>query len=86
MSNTAGAKPLIQWPFLVDLKPGDLLIADAGFPCIPKEAILIIRSDEHGLWVHCCGPDGDEPNSEHYLDGQLNETGEVIGFQLWKKL
>jgi hypothetical protein len=52
---------------------GDVLEADGGFTCIPLGATLVVSSDEGGFFVPCqCG--------KHYLEGQMAEDGELIGF------
>lgn len=77
---TSDAMALRPFPKLVDIKPGDILEADAGFPCIPNGARLVVQGDGHGLFIHCCGPDDEQdPMCHHYLDGQENEDGECIG-------
>lgn len=56
---------------LSDLKAGDTIIADDGFTCMhagPKR----VQSDDAGLYVKC-------REGRHYLDGQENEAGELVG-------
>lgn len=65
----------MQYPKLKDLKAGDVLIADGGFTCMEKGKEFEVKGDTAGLFVDC-----DE--GEHYLVGQLNSAGDVVGFQL----
>ena len=58
-----------------EVHEGTKLKADGGFSCIRPDAILTVGKDREGLFVDCdFGP--------HYLDGQLDETDEYIGFYL----
>lgn len=41
--------------FVSDVKVGDKLVADGGFPCIEKGAILEVKSDDDGLYIECKG-------------------------------
>ncbi len=52
---------------MADLKAGDVLIADAGFSCIP-EGEVIVNGDEAGLYFECA-------EGRHRLDGQEDEPG-----------
>lgn len=67
---------------LGQLKAGDTLEADDGFPCIDPHAVLTVEKDEHGLFVECRGPEPRDANRcHHYLDGQLDgKTDALIGF------
>ncbi|ADJ22995.1 hypothetical protein Hden_1182 [Hyphomicrobium denitrificans ATCC 51888] len=54
------------------VKPGDTLIADDGFSCLDPDQRVTVHSDDCGLFVPCrCG--------QHYLDGQLNAVGDLVG-------
>lgn len=57
---------------------GAVLTADDGFTCIASGVQRRVQSSAAGaLFVPCgCG--------RHYLDGQLNEAGEYVGFSLAK--
>ena len=61
---------------LADLKPGDVLIADAGFTCLRwKEHCTVLRGEDGEMFVPC-------EEGVHYLGSQTNEAGEVLGFTL----
>lgn len=80
--------------YLKDVKPGDILVADGGFTCIHEgrecEVQQADRTDCNPLFVWCCGerPDFRSGNNEgssgytdhHFLDGQEDEHGRLIGF------
>lgn len=69
---------------LSDIRPGTKLRADEAFTCLPHGHMCEVHEDEHGLYVHCCGPEGAHTNyaDKHFLDGQLNDDGEIVGFEL----
>lgn len=49
---------------LSEVKKGDVLVADGGFPCMeagPHE----IHEDENGVYINC-------RSGHHYLDGQVS--------------
>lgn len=71
-----------DFPALAEIKAGDKLVADGGFPCLAEGEICDVQQDEDGLYVICEGPDGEEPGTHHYLDGQEGENGECVG--LWR--
>lgn len=76
-------QPVSQSLKLADLRPGDTLIADEAFSCIdPGRACLVHSDDRMGLFVHCCGPEHQRSDyhDKHFLDGQLNDDGEIVGF------
>jgi len=54
-----------------NVKDGDVLIADGGFTCINAGRVTVKRSDR-GLYFDC-------RDGKHYLDGQENEVGELVG-------
>lgn len=56
---------------LKDLKAGDTVIVDGGFTCM-KPGHKEVLSDNGGLYLGC-----DE--GVHYLVGQEDEDGELIG-------
>jgi hypothetical protein len=66
-------------------KPGDIVIADGGFTCIPEGQKCKVRADKVGLYIMCQGDDTEEPvpgkprHHRHYLVGQLNVAGEYVG-------
>lgn len=57
---------------LTDVKPGDILITDRGFTCMDKGQHLTVRLSRHGLWIPC-------RVGRHYLDGQEDEDGFLVG-------
>lgn len=61
------------WAKLSEVKPGNILVADGGFPCVKDGARLIVGRDEDGdLFVPCAeGP--------HLLDGQADDGETLIG-------
>jgi hypothetical protein len=64
---------------LDDLRAGDTVIADDGFTCLPAGA-HVVHGDGDGLFIFCNGPDDDpDPTSHHYLDGQQNKDGSLVG-------
>lgn len=67
---------------LSEVKPGDVLVADAGFPCIADGEYLPVRQDGGGLYVDCRA-EGEErtPTGKHYLDSQVDDSGILIGLQ-----
>lgn len=71
-----------KFPKLKSLKPGDKLIADGGFTCIPPYAKRTVMKDKATL-----RPKWDSPlyvkcsEGKHFLDGQLNSKGEVVGLR-----
>ena len=60
------------YAILKNCRCGDKLEADGGFDCIQKGTILIIDYDR-GFYVPCT-------EGSHYLEGQLDETGSLVGF------
>lgn len=66
-----------NWASAYEVKRGDLLEADGGFPCIAAGARLRIEGEETfpSLWVSCSA-------GRHYLSGNLKAEGELVGFRL----
>lgn len=70
----------MAFPQLSDLKPGDKLIADERFKCLTDGQECEVKEDPsitHNwpgakLYVEC-------EHGEHFLDGQENDDGEVLG-------
>ena len=62
-----------------EVREGDILRADGGFTCIPDGAELGVLFHEDpekgGLYVECA-------NGKHFLDGQLDDGDQYIGFTL----
>jgi hypothetical protein len=71
---------------LTDLKAGDIVHVDDGFPCM-DEGHKTVYEDDHGLYVECRGGEEDDDGNpivlespeHHYLEGQEDEDGELIG-------
>lgn len=59
---------------LSDLKPGDRIAGFEHFGCIPDYAIREVKVDPNNgrLFVDC-------DKGGHYLDGQKDKRGELIG-------
>lgn len=56
---------------LEDLKAGDTITLDAGFTCaLPRS--VIVEKDMGGKFFKC-------DDGKHYLDGQEDETGHLVG-------
>ena len=55
---------------------GDKLEMDDCFTCMSKGEIKEVFHDENGFYVKC---NGEGESSEHYLEGQENEAGYLIG-------
>jgi hypothetical protein len=51
---------------------GDTLIADSGFTCLHNNQRVIVKQNERGEYVDCS-------HGRHYLDGQVNENGILVG-------
>lgn len=58
---------------LSDLKPGDTIVADAGFTCVIAGRHTILSDGE--LFIEC-------NEGRHYLDGQKGEDGYLVGISL----
>jgi len=58
---------------LIDVQPGDALIADAGFTCVKPGRVSVKKSD-NGLYFDCS-------EGRHYLDGQVNDEGSLVGLR-----
>lgn len=57
---------------LADIKAGDTVVTDGVcFTCMKSRTSKVYEDDE-GLYIKCC-------EGHHYLDGQEDETGELIG-------
>jgi hypothetical protein len=68
---------------LSDIHAGDRLRADEAFSCIDPGHVCEVRSVRGQLYVACCGPEDARTDyaSAHLLDGQLNDDGEIVGFE-----
>jgi len=62
------------------VKPGDVLITDGGFTCMPNNASKTVHSmkpdypGDRGLYITC-------RDGKHMLDGQLDDKGLLIGLR-----
>lgn len=56
-----------------DLKPGQKLKADAGFTCLDL-GVYEVQFDKRGPYIFCS-------EGKHYLDGQTNEDGNLVGLE-----
>ena len=56
---------------ITDLKNGDCVCTDAGFTCL-RSGLHNVKEDERGLFIHC-------DDGKHYLNGQENEAGQLVG-------
>lgn len=56
---------------LSDLKAGDSVFADSGFTCL-HGGFHTVCADDGGLYLEC-------DDGHHYLEGQENEHGELVG-------
>lgn len=56
-----------------DLKAGENVKLDGGFTCA-KEGLHEVHQDDHGHYFIC-----DE--GKHYLDGQEDEDGNLVGVE-----
>jgi hypothetical protein len=75
---------------VTDVKVGDVLIADPGFPCLKPYQECEVKKDALGLYVDCDGPEEvsfPKVPCHHYLDGQQDgpdyDGPNYVGF--WKK-
>lgn len=72
---------------LDQLKAGDWIVVDGGFDCM-EAGLHQVHVDGNGLFVYCSGPIGDDGQPtqpgpcQHFLDGQENEDGSLIGLSL----
>lgn len=70
---------------LADVSPGNILIADNGFPCIPawrKCEVHMVDVDPSDLAIWCRGGANNRPfTCEHTLDSQVGEDGFLIGLR-----
>lgn len=69
-----------------DLKDGDTIILDDGFTCAPAGP-TVVRGEGVNMWFPRCGdpdeaPDKNVLNRKHFLVGQEECDGELIGVSL----
>ena len=61
---------------LTDVMVGDILIADAGFSCIEdQKKCRVLEDKDKGLYILCS-------NGKHFLDGQTDTIGDLVGLVL----
>ncbi len=59
---------------LSEAKAGVMVKADGGFTCIPEGAVRTIKIDEDGFpYIYC-------DHGVHWLGGQVDRNGDLIGF------
>ena len=58
--------------FLADVKVGDQVQGFEHWGCIPKNATRTVQSDALGIFLPC-------KKGKHYLDGQADESGVLVG-------
>ena len=58
-----------------DVKLGDMLIADDGFPCLNEGQVVEVKAEHEdgALYVEC------NEDCRHYINGELSQ-GRFIGF------
>lgn len=61
---------------LSDLKAGDVIVLDDGFLCAPAGPVTVEVDERNGVPYFRCNFEG---GSRHYLDGQEDGDGELIG-------
>ncbi len=57
---------------LSDLKVGQTVKLDNGFTCISSRLVTVFKDNEDCFFFICT-------EGKHYLDGQEDETGELVG-------
>lgn len=57
---------------LSELRPGDVVMLDAGFPCRAAGPARVFLDPDIGLYVSC-------RTGRHFLDGQEDEAGRLVG-------
>lgn len=66
---------------LDDIKPGETIIADDGFACMPGGPKTVCECNG-ALYVECDGCGNPGAKARHFLDGHVDDpdTGIVVGF------
>lgn len=59
---------------LSEIRVGDLLKVDDGFSCVPPNSLVTVYRCKRGLYFECT-------EGRHYLDGQTNENGNLVGLE-----
>lgn len=62
-------------PQVSDLKPGDRLTDFFAWGCVPQRAVRVVLVCDEGLFVRC-------REGQHFLDGQTDEDGNLVGCEL----
>lgn len=57
-----------------DVAPGAVLVADGAFTCLKQGETVTVGADKDGLFVPC-------NDGHHYLDGQQDGDGFLIGLE-----
>ncbi len=71
-----------EYAKLDDLKAGDVVELDGGFPCHAAGTVQLFNFDRVGkvLFFWCNGPDGESKSPEkHFIDGQDDGDGHCVG-------
>jgi hypothetical protein len=58
-----------------DLKAGEAVRGFRDWGCVPSNATRTVRQDSGGLFVVC-------NQGKHYLDGQEDESGQLVGMKM----
>lgn len=61
-----------------ELNVGDTLVADSGFTCMSKDEKKQLFVDEYGDFYVTC------THGKHYMDGQIGNNFEIVGFKRFK--
>jgi hypothetical protein len=56
---------------LTDIEAGQTVLTDAGFTCM-DQGEHVVKADKQGFYLDC-------QDGKHYLDGQLDEQGHLVG-------
>lgn len=53
-----------------EVKFGDVIQVDAGFPCIEANSVHVVDEDDTAIFIPC-------QHGKHYLDGQISDDGKT---------
>ena len=71
LADTASATKT-AYPKVFAIKPGDKPIAYGGFTCVEAGAVVTMEVDCAGMFFRCA-------DGNHYLENQMDESGECLG-------